>query len=220
MNATADDTDRPNYGELVAILTAGIGHVATETIQSAAAARWFNGVAAVVFLVYVVWRLQTADGISGVWGMRRTNLRSALTAQMAFGLPAIVALTAWGVYVGRFPPRPALFLGIVAYPVYGIAQQFALQNLLARNLRVAIHLPAVRAAVTAALFGLAHFPLLPLVLLTTVAGFFMTWIYDRHPNLWAVGCLHGVLGAFAFYFVLGREPGARLWEMLARSVYE
>ena len=45
------------------------------------------------------------------------------------------------------------------------------------------------------------------MVLTLGAGFFFTLIYRRHPNLWAVGILHGFLGALAYYLVLGEDPG-------------
>lgn len=61
------------------------------------------------------------------------------------------------------PPPRTFCLAVILYPVWGIAQQFALQNLLARNLRTLVRPRVVRALLTAALFGLAHMPLIPIV---------------------------------------------------------
>jgi len=43
---------------------------------------------------------------------------------------------------------------------------------------------------------------------------FFTPIYRRFPNLWAVGLAHGLLGALAFYLVLGEDPGADILQHL------
>ena len=62
------------------------------------------------------------------------------------------------------------------------------------------------ALVSAGLFALAHYPRLDLVALTFAVGFFLTLIYRRFPNLWAVGIVHGVLGSLAFYVLLREDP--------------
>ena len=94
------------------------------------------------------------------------------------------------------------------YPVWGIAQQFALQNLIANNLSGFISKPLGIAVLAATLFALSHYPRLELVALTFVAGVFFTLIYRKNPNLWAVGIAHGLLGSMAFYIVLQEDPGA------------
>ena len=77
--------------------------------------------------------------------------------------------------------------------------------------------PAAVAFVASVLFSAAHYPQLQLVALTFVAGFFFTLIYLRHPNLWAVGVAHGVLGSLAFYIVVGEDPGAAILDALGRG---
>ena len=52
--------------------------------------------------------------------------------------------------------------------------------------------------------------------LTLVAGLAFTWIYETYGNLWAVGIVHGLLGALAYYAVLGQNPGAELLGILGR----
>ena len=83
---------------------------------------------------------------------------------------------------------PATFwLTLGLYPIWGLAQQFALQNFIARNLVGMIPSSLGLALVAAALFSASHYPRMELVVLTLVGGIFFTWIYRRHPNLWAVG---------------------------------
>ena len=64
------------------------------------------------------------------------------------------------------------------------------------------------------LFAASHIPRLPLVALTSVSGFFLTMVYRRMPNLWAVGIVHGVLGSLAVYLVSDEDPGVGLWTLV------
>ena len=177
-------------------------------------ARLFNLGVTIAFLVYVAWRTRSTSHVLRIWGMQFSTFWPALRLQLVFGLPGMAVLIAWGIHSNLFPPPRTFWLAVMLYPLWGIAQQFALQNLLARNLRTLVRPRVLRALVAAVLFGLAHVPLTPIVVLTLVSGFFITWIYELRPNLWAAGCIHGVLGAMAFYFVLGKDPGARLWQFV------
>jgi hypothetical protein len=148
--------------------------------------------------------------------MRLDNLPRALAAQLGFAAVGAAVLLGWGRAVGTVSIPSTFWLALALYPVWGTAQQFALQNLVARNLRGMLPDGLPVALVSAALFGAAHYPRLELTLLTFLAGFFFTWIYRRLPNLWAVGIAHGLLGALAFYIVLGEDPGAKILEWLSR----
>ena len=198
----------PCYPELIAIVTAGAAHVVTELAFGATAARVFNVTVSVLFLGYVIWRLSRTKGAPRAWGMRLDNLGSASRAHLAFAAVAVVGFMAYGLLFDSLHLPRAFWPTVGIYPVWGIAQQFALQNLLARNLRTILRHPATVALVASILFSAAHYPQLQLVALTVVAGFFFTLIYHRHPNLWAVGIAHGILGILAFYIVIGADPGA------------
>jgi hypothetical protein len=67
----------------------------------------------------------------------------------------------------------------------------------------------------AALFAASHWPEVELVALTFAAGTFLTLIYRRVPNLWAVGIAHAILGSLAVHLVLDVHPGAVILERLA-----
>lgn len=214
---TSSYAQRPFYPELVAILLVGLLHVVTELCFSGQAALVYNLAASLLVVGYLVWRARRSPGALRAWGMRRDNFWPALRAQLAFG--AVGAL----VLIGYAGPGAALalptsfWLTVGLYPLWGIAQQFALQSLLARNLAGGLQRPLVLAAVASALFAGSHYPRLELVLLTAAAGVFLTLIYRRHPNLWAVGCVHGILGSLAFYLVLDEDPGAVILRFLAGS---
>ena len=97
---------------------------------------------------------------------------------------------------------------IALYPVWGVAQQFALQNLIAKNIAGIFSKPVGVAVASATLFAISHYPRVELVGLTFVSGIFLTLVYRKVPNLWAVGIAHGLLGSLAFYLVLNEDPGA------------
>jgi len=204
------DPAAANPYEIVAIVLAGVLHVATEVFVSAVAARIFNVAVVVGFVVYLVWRARTIPGTVRGWGMRRDNFVKALGLQARWAIPAAALVYAFGVRAGNTPLPLTFWLTAALYPLWGVAQQFALQNLIGRNLSGWIPRPIPLALVSAMLFSAAHFPDLPLMALTSGAGFFFTLFFRREPNLWAVGILHGLLGGMAYYLVIGEDPAAAL----------
>ena len=206
--------DEPCRGELLAVFVAGALHIVTELAFSAAAATAYNVAVSVAFAGYLLWRARRSPGALRAWGMRRDNFRPALVAHGALGLGGAVALVAYGLISGELFLPATFWLTLVLYPVWGIAQQFALQSLVARNLADRFSNTPTLALVAAGLFALAHYPRLELVALTLVAGFLLTMVYRRFPNLWAVGIVHGLLGSLAFYVVLKEDPGRVILELL------
>ena len=198
----------PCYGELIAILLVGLVHILVELGFSGFAAGAYNVAVSVAFLAYLGWRIRRSPGVLRAWGFRTDNLLVASIAQFRFLAVGILALIAFAL-VTESPGLPRSFwLTVALYPVWGIAQQFALQNLIANNLSGFISKPLGIAVLAATLFALSHYPRLELVALTFVAGIFFTLIYRKNPNLWAVGIAHGLLGSMAFYIVLQEDPGA------------
>ncbi|WP_234408349.1 CPBP family glutamic-type intramembrane protease [Marinilabilia salmonicolor] len=63
------------------------------------------------------------------------------------------------------------------------------------------------------LFAMAHYPSWPLMVFTFVMEivFIMAWFKWR--NLWALGLLHGWLGALFLYLVLERNLWNELWSV-------
>lgn len=206
--------NRACYPELVAILLVGLLHVVTELRFSESAAQRYNAVVSVVGLGYLIWRGRRSKGAMRAWGMRRDNFWPALRAQSIFGAACALALIAFGVATGSLALPKSFWLTVGIYPVWGVAQQFALQSLIARNVAGLLSRPIAIAIVASALFAAAHYPRIELVVLTGVAGVFLTLIYRRIPNLWAVGIVHGMLGSLAYYIVLEEDPGAAILRLL------
>lgn len=207
---------RPCYGELLAVICIGAGHVIVELAISLDAARIYNTVALSLGAAYLVWRAATTKGLLRQWGLRADNFRNALRCHSLFLAAATAGLVAWGAFSGRLVLSHTAWVVLLLYPFFGVAQQFILQNLIASNLSGLIRQPLLCAFVAALLFGLSHLPRTSLVIFAFIAGFFLTLGYRRQPNLWAVGMIHGYLAALLFYFVLGKDPGARILESVSK----
>jgi membrane protease YdiL (CAAX protease family) len=211
--------------ELVLVILTGIGHVALEVATSGLKGaadtlnrpqHIYNLTVALLWGGYLVWRLLRTPGLAYEWGFRRQGLGQALGACLRFGVIATIPLVAYAAWQGRLPLPATFWLVVALYPLWGLAQQFALQSLLTRNLRQVVPRFCFRILAAAAIFSAAHFPNYELMGLTLVAGVAFTWLYEKYGNLWAVGITHGFLGALAYYAVLGQNPGAEILAFLHR----
>jgi uncharacterized protein len=203
MASTADVT----RFELPLVLFLGAANVVSEFVPGSKAPLVLVGVAA--WAALIVAHLRADRGAWRRWGFRRDNLRQAAVPAALAVFPLLAAFTLWGVRTGHFPP-PRGFLSIVlVYPAWGIAQQFLLQAIVWSNLSSRMPRAAAQ-PLAAALFALSHAPDWPIMALTFPAGLLTTEHYRRWPNLWVLGTAHALLGTFAFYFLLGRDPLALL----------
>ena len=193
--------------ELALVVASGVGNVVFEDVLHAKTA--FVIAAATVWLAYVLWRRRTDRGALHAWGMRRDNLAAAGKAALAVTVPLVIGAVGYGFAAGHFPPPRGFWLILLLYPAWGIAQQFLLNAMLARNLAAVLPDWAV-VLLSAVLFAASHAPDLPVVALTVPAGALWVLMYKRWPNLWAVGIAHGIIGTVVFYGVLGRDPLALL----------
>ncbi len=193
--------------ELALVVASGVGNVVFENVLHAKTV--FVVVAVVVWLAFVLWRWRNDRSVLHSWGLRRDNLGAAARAALVITVPLVICGTAYAFAVGHFPPPRGFWVILLLYPAWGIAQQFLLNAMLARNLSVFLPAWAV-VLVAAALFAAAHAPDPPVVALTLLAGALWVLMYRRWPNLWALGIAHGIIGTVVFYGVLGRDPLALL----------
>ncbi len=180
-------------GQLLLIVLTGIGHVIVESFagssqESTRRRAW----------TVVLWALRR-PGQTRAWGFRPDNVGPALRANLVFVVPACAVLVAYGAMRGRLPLSRWFWVVLPLYPICGIAQQFALQHRVARNLRSLIPRELPRLIFVACVFSLVHWPEAPLMLLTWIAGVAFTWLFERWPNLWVLGLSHGILGVCAYY---------------------
>ena len=215
----ASPEPRPSMLELTLVFLTGLGHVVLELsndgMKGAADSigrpqHIYNLSAGVVWTLYLIWRGFKVPGMRQAWGFRREGFKASLKPGIIFGVIALVPLLLYGHMHGRLPLPASFWLVLGLYPLYGIAQQFALQALITRNLRDCVPRLPLRVLTASILFSLAHFPTWWLMALTFIAGLAFTWIFEKHRNLWAIGIIHGILGSVAYYLVIGQDPGAEI----------
>ncbi len=161
--------------------------------------------------LFVVARVRQDRSVLRRWGFRADNLRQAsklpalIFVLAALGMAGIAA--AQGTL--RFPLHLALLF--LAYPVWGVVQQFLVLALVVSNLETLPQLQNRKAwlvVIGAVLFGLVHANDWRLVPPTIVLELLIVPLYLRDRNLWPLGLLHGWLGGLYYLWVLGRDMWA------------
>ncbi len=133
---------------------------------------------------------------AGEIGVGAGHFRRALSLGFAVVGPPVGLVLAGGAMAGTLamPPLEAWPAVLAWHLFWGAAQQYGLACFFYRRLREALG-NATRAKFGAAtLFALFHAPNPFLVPVTFLAGVLSCWIYDRAPNVWALGVVHGVTG--------------------------
>jgi hypothetical protein len=166
----------------------------------------YLGVVTVLWITYLALRVRREPGLWREWGVRIDNLRSCLPFYVAVAVPVFLALLGWRLSGGGAPLGRGWGWVFLVYPAWAFVQEFALQGLLARNLRLAGLPEAAVVAAAGLAFGAAHLPDLPLAGMTAGVGWLWTGSFRRRPNLWILSLSHAWLGTLAFYWVLGRDP--------------
>lgn len=77
--------------------------------------------------------------------------------------------------------------------VWGVLQQYALQGFINRRAQVALGRGALSVLLVGLLFALFHLPNLWLTLATLAGGLLWAYVYQRAPNILAVGLSHSLM---------------------------
>lgn len=139
-------------------------------------------------------------------GFTRSQLRRASLETALFTIAAAAGILTYAALTGSRPWLSSMALLLPIYPLYGLAQQAIFQGIIHRRLLLLLGKPWLCILLTSLAFALVHLGNSTLVALTFVAGFFWSWIYARHPNLWPLGISHGILAALTYPLVLGDNP--------------
>jgi membrane protease YdiL (CAAX protease family) len=128
-------------------------------------------------------------GLGGVNFLRAAQL---LALPMLAGAALIVAT---GMAAHSFHYTSHFRIVLVVLPIWGLIQQYVLQGFVYRRLRFSFagRGSGVAIVATAVLFALAHAPNLMLMGLALVGGLLWTWVYDRAPNVLALGLSHAIM---------------------------
>ena len=137
-------------------------------------------------------------------GFRRDGFTAACK-QLAW--PMLGALVVMGVVGWRthsFQRSTHFTLNLLLVPLWGVFQQYLAQGFLYRRVRSLLVNAQAKPqeqrrqtrramAVSASCFAFVHLPNPALTVLTLAAGLWWSWVYERAPNLWALGVSHGLL---------------------------
>ena len=89
--------------------------------------------------------------------------------------------------------------------IWGPLQQYALQGFINRRAQVALGRGPSSVLLVAALFALFHLPNPWLMLATFAGGLLWAWVYQRAPNILAVGISHSLM---TWVMISSVPPGA------------
>jgi len=137
-------------------------------------------------------------------GLTGRNFGKALRLIAVPTLAAAAVIATVGYATNSFHRTSHFWTNALFLPVWGITQQFVLQAFIYRRVRGLLVAESAspdeqrrqaRWAIlaTAALFSLAHLPNLMLMVLTLIGGLMWSWVYERAPNLLALGLSHATL---------------------------
>lgn len=131
-------------------------------------------------------------------GWRLDNFWRAARLLLPAMLSVSAVLVSAGWYAGTLDFRRweggQSILGVPALSLFwGPLQQYALQGFINRRAQVLFGRGNLSVLLVGLLFAVFHLPNPWLTLATFAAGLFWAWVYQRAPNLLAVGLSHGLM---------------------------
>src|SRR5689334_8225803 len=166
--------------------------------------RWLAAIPALLALALMINSHRLRGERFGEIGF---GLRHFGRALRLVGPPTLLACTVFaavGYFTGSLHLTTHFWTSVLVVPVWGLVQQYALQGFIYRRMRSVFvdesgspveRRQEVNLAVlaTAAIFALAHAPNVMLMLLTLLGALLWSWVYERAPNLWALGLSHAAI---------------------------
>lgn len=178
---------------------------------------WFILMVSIFWLGYLVYILRKDKERIAHWGFRKEGLRESIRIILPLVVTALALIITYGITSGKALLSWHLLPSLLLYPIWGLAQQFIVLGMVAGNLHEmeSFKIPKlIIIPITSVLFCLVHYPNLQLMGATFLLALIYCSVYLRNRNLWALGVLHGWLGTFFYYFVLGKDA----WLTFIQSV--
>lgn len=166
-------------------------------------------IAVLSWLGYIYYQQKQSKGILKYWGFRVDNFKAALKIMLPFAVLSILLFFVIGYVQGTINLTWHILPLLISYPIWGSIQQYLTIGLVAGNLkdlkRKRIHNLLI-ILVTAFFFSGVHYPSIWLMAGTFILALFYGYLYLRIKNIYAMGLMHGWLGAIFYYTVVGSDP--------------
>ncbi|GAB5565334.1 MAG: hypothetical protein Wins2KO_23970 [Winogradskyella sp.] len=171
-------------------------------------------VAILAWTIYVFYRYKKNKNVIKDWGFRLDNFVSTLKLMMPFAIFSVITIFIVGLLQGSINFTWHFIQILISYPIWGSIQQFLTIGLLAGNLSNMKSVKLKRFSIiliTAIFFSIVHFPSIWLMIGTFILALYYGFIYLKSKNLYALGLLHGWLGALFYYTVLNQDPFSEIF---------
>lgn len=209
LKLTRPASDKVRILEIIAVVITAIGKFVFVDYLN-----WrlpFVLVTILAWSLYVTYRYKKDKLVLKDWGFRTDNFKSVIKLLLPFAVISILSFFTIGYLQGTLNMTWHILPLLITYPIWGIVQQFLVIALVAGNLN---HLKSFKLSktiivlVTAILFSVVHYPSVWLMLGTFLLALFYGYIYLKVKNIYALGILHGWLGALFYYTVVNQDPFA------------
>lgn len=158
------------------------------------------------------------DGIAPIDAPYRQRAGRALREAALFTVPALGVLLTVGGVLGYLDggaagvlarlANPNILLAWLLYAPWAVLQQFVFQYYLLGRLLALLPVSAA-IALSSLAFASVHYPRLPVMAVTLLAGGVWAVLYRRHRALLPLAVSHALLGAALHYWLFGRDLAAQ-----------
>jgi membrane protease YdiL (CAAX protease family) len=184
------------FWEIVSIT--GTALIAAWAVLALATSRWVLVVPVVMAFSFIILSHRIRRETAYDLGWRMDNFLEAwrLLLPPMLVVAAVMVLIGWSLGSLRFAlPRDSSSLLWLPFAgvAWGLVQQYVLQAFFNRRAQMVWGRGVSSVLVVAFIFALIHLPNLWLAAATFVGGVVWAWVYQRAPNLLALGLSHGVM---------------------------
>lgn len=192
-----DRTDRGKFLPLAEIGSVVLTAVLIEWVLAGVSVAASLAIAALCLVFMVADHRLHGESLRDL-GFRSDNFVAALKLVAMVALPSITILLLGGWYLGTLhsplPQRGSIILWLAPLGIaWGVLQQYWIQSFINTRAMQAFGHGSVSIIVVAATFGLLHMPNPVLAIVTFLMGLAFGWIYQRKPNVYALGLAHSFL---------------------------
>ncbi len=162
------------------------------------------------------------------FGFRKDGFGAGLIYGFALLIPFFLVSVFISFFKGHQPELPTL-VDFFEYFLWALAQQWVVQGYFFLRYEQVFQNKLLAIACTALTFASVHIPNSNLVWVTLIGGFYLSWMFYRTRNLFAVALCHGLISLILVFalkpahvisrsYRVGPEPMRTLRQVLAKSI--